>query len=141
MGGIATEYHEDLQKKLMQGINNETATNKISKRIKASPTDSEKETIGQKISEADIKEAIKLSKNSKAPGLDGMPYELYKLLQPKENKTKEQKESYHINKVLEIVFNDIEENDTYNERFTEGLMCLLYKKKDRREIENYQLSW
>jgi hypothetical protein len=39
-----------------------------------------------------------------------------------------------------MVYNDIKENGPKEEEFTKGIMSIVYKKKDNREIENYHLS-
>jgi len=36
------------------------------------------------------------------------------------------------------VYNEIENNDLHNDNFVLGTMTLLYKKKDRQQIENYR---
>lgn len=54
-------------------------------------------------------------------------------------KTSPDKPSFDVIRVLKNVYNDIEEHGTAaNTDFALGWMCLLYKKKDKREIENYR---
>ncbi|KAJ3914954.1 hypothetical protein F5877DRAFT_49475, partial [Lentinula edodes] len=53
--------------------------------------------------------ALKLSANQKAPGLDGICYEIWKIIHAKyKNATAYNKEAFNIVKVLQRVYNDIE---------------------------------
>jgi len=87
---------------------------------------------------AQVREAIKLSKNNTATGMDGCPYELWKTLsQHHIKKTKTNQKSFDVNHTLMRVIQDIQIHgidETTN--FALGWMCPIYKKKDPTEISN-----
>lgn len=81
MAKIAKEYHKNLQKKAM-------ITDKRRKAIK------------------EIKKVI--TKNGTSPGIDGIPYEFYKMIVEKYESEKDGDKNPDIIKILKIVINDIE---------------------------------
>jgi hypothetical protein len=97
-------------------------------------------SMGNRLSEQEVLEALKLSKNEISTGVNGLPYELWKVLNDKYViEAKAEKPTFNIIKVLTKVFNDIEEHGVVpTTNFAEGWMCPLYKKKDKRQIANYR---
>jgi exonuclease III len=143
MAQLARDYHHSL---LLKGLDTPPAerdgiiedvlakvdaTNKLS--------DRGNEYLTQKLSEHEVLNALKSSKNGTATGINGLPYELWKTLHNQfETDSKTNKPTFNIIKVLTKVYNDIEGHGVSpNTAFTMGWMCPLYKKKDRRKIENY----
>jgi hypothetical protein len=101
---------------------------------------SESASMGNRLSEQEVLEALKSSKNGTATGVNGLPYELWKILNNRhEIEAKTERPTFNIIKVFTRVFNDIEEYGVVpTTNFAEGWMCPLYKKKDKRQIANYR---
>ena len=97
-------------------------------------------SLNWNITQAQVKEALHLSKNGSATGVDGCPYELWKTLHLRYNAACQMnKTGFNITKVLTEVFNDIQIHDVDpNTPFALGWMCPIYKKKDPTEISNYR---
>jgi hypothetical protein len=96
--------------------------------------------LSNKLTREDIQEALKLSANGKAPGLNGFTYEFWKILDDRyRTAVSLEKEGFDIIKVLLLVFNDIETNGmVVGTAFSESWMCPLYKKNNRADIANYR---
>ena len=80
-----------------------------------------------------IREALFLAKNGSATGLDGCPYELWKIPNERsESAHKKERTGFNITETIAIVFQDIQEHGV-DERsnFATGWMCPIYKKKDK----------
>ena len=76
-----------------------------------------KHTLGERFTTKEIQKHIKLLKNNKAVGPDGIPNEFLKAGGPK------------LVKALEQLFNEIHEKETVPESWNDGLMTILYKGK------------
>ena len=80
MAQIAAEHHNDLQ--FMDcdpyATPSETIINEVLGNMRAKITEESKTTLAESISESDVRYAIRKSANDKAPGLDGIPIELWK---------------------------------------------------------------
>ena len=145
MAGLAKNYHEKLQHDNLEDNDEckfeekiETVLNKIHR--EQILTESEETKMNQEITKEQVKKALHLSKNSSVTGMDGCPYELWKLLEEHHNQaTQGNKSLFDITKALMEVFTDIQchgvDGDT---DFALGWMCPIYKKKDRTEISNYR---
>ncbi len=97
--------------------------------------------MGVGIKYEEVREAIKVAANGKAPGMDGIPVELWKqLVKMYDADVKKGKEGFDVVAVLRSVFNDIAEHGVQNGTdFTIGWIAPIYKLKgDRREIVNYR---
>lgn len=100
--------------------------------------------LEENTNEAEVSKAIKDSKKKTMPGIDRIPYEFYKFWMMKYEKYKDrednpkEKEVKSIAQILVKVYNEIENEDLYNDNFVLGTMNLLYKKKDKQHIENYR---
>ena len=131
MAGLAKNYHEKLQHDNLEDNDEREFKEKI-------------ETVLNKIHREQIltepEKALHLSKNGSATGMDGCPYELWKLLEEHHNQvTQENKSSFDITKALMEVFTDIQRHGVNGDTdFALGWMCPIYKKKDRTEISNYR---
>lgn len=110
-----------------------------------------KEDLDSTIGWWDVSNALKTCGCGRAPGIDGIPYELWKHLQAlyaieqKSNKQAKKKGKRTKDEALDIVgllmriFQDIQKHGlTPNSTFTEGWIIPLYKKNDKREITNYR---
>ncbi|KAJ3858832.1 hypothetical protein EV359DRAFT_3507, partial [Lentinula novae-zelandiae] len=95
--------------------------------------------MGKKLLLEDIDDALKLSANDKAPSLDGICDEIWKLLHAHyKNAWAHQKPAFIIVQTLIWVYNDIETHGmARNTRFSESWMCPLYLKNDQSQMANY----
>ena len=94
-----------------------------------SPTkiaDEDADRLGKEISLEEVRMWCKKAGMRKSPGPDGIPSKLYK---------------YFLNILAPIllgVFNEAIENGSLPDFMKEGIISLLYKKKDRKDIRNYR---
>lgn len=146
MTQIAKEHHDTLQdedkpwapERRDLTIENMCDTIDESNKLTAADADS----LGSRITRLDVITSLKASASAKAPGLDGLPYEIWETLhilyeQPRKNGRRGR--AFDIMKVLTSVFNDIEDHGVVDSAdFAEGWMCPIYKKKERTEIANYR---
>ena len=69
----------------------------------------------------EIDQALRKSTNRKTPGKDEIPYELYKM----RLETRKNEKTPNIAYILTQVYNSVETHGVLDERFAEGVMCLL----------------
>ena len=145
MGEIAVKHHEKLQARPIMDKERRDAIEKLEKIIEGRTIkETQKKDLASRTTRYEIEEAIKSAANGTSPGIDGIPYELYKELIKKEKKL--QKKEIDIIGILHNVVNEIEDkgveilttNNKEESEFTDGLMFLLFKKKERWKIENYR---
>ena len=137
MAEIATRYHENLQKQPEMNEDREQAISQMENILTRELKPNQKQMLAERITEKQIKEALKATSNGTTPGIDGIPYEFYKSWRVPENDD-ERKDNPDITKILWMVFNDIEEQGLQVPTFSDGIMYLLYKKKSKIKIENYR---
>jgi hypothetical protein len=144
MGEIAVEHHEKLQAKPEMTGERKRAIKKLGKIIQGKAiSEEQKEKLSTMTMREEVSEALKNTENGSSPGSDGIPYELYKELV--KEREKNDKNPDIIGLLLDVI-NDIEEKgiekmsteDKKESKFTDGLMFLLFKKKDKCKIENYR---
>ncbi|KAJ3002608.1 hypothetical protein NUW54_g5756 [Trametes sanguinea] len=86
--------------------------------------------------------ALKFSKSGTAPGLDGIPYELWKTLHARftENSRHEGRESFDVVKILHRALRDVQAHGVMpGACFAEGWMAPIYKEKgEKTKIANYR---
>lgn len=103
----------------------------------------QKGELAKLIKRCEVEGAIVEAPLGKAPGLDGIPAELWKMFL-KWEKSAEDPENARtypkISRIFQSVFNDIEKYGVIDPAdFTKGWICPIYKlKKDRREVVNYR---
>jgi hypothetical protein len=88
----------------------------------------------------DVTTALKLSNNGKAPGLDGLPYEFYKILDIlfRQNR-KSGKNMFDVIRFLTKLYTDFEQHGIIkSSHFNIGWLCPIFKKGDRAVISNYR---
>jgi len=148
---IARNHHSQLQSEPKMNKDQERAIDNILARVKNKLNKDEKKEISKDISYKEVREALKKAPNGKAPGPDGIPNEFWKMeLKWREKMKKEEKFKQGdmkndtakarpcIAALLTKVLTDIERFGAADEKFSEARMGLLYKKKDKREIQNYR---
>jgi len=155
MAEIARKYHEDL---LTEGLcpneaEREAAIEDVLAEVSGDAVlpDNAKAEMNKPIDADIVRLALKESANDTAPGINGIPYEFWKMLgapdktpplnenqEPNVNQPEKGTE-LNIFETLAKVYADIEKYGVHEDSaFAEGWMCPLYKKKDRREISNYR---
>ena len=145
MARLAKNYHENLQNDNLENNDEREFEEKIEAILnKIHPeqilTEPDLTKMNKEITEEQVRKALHLSKNGSATGMDGCPYELWKLIEEHHNQaTQRNKPCFDITKTLAEVFTDIQRHgvDEYTD-FALGWMCPIYKKKDRTEISNYR---
>ena len=144
MAEIGREHHEKL---LMEGLHpDKDERNRIITEVLniIQPDDKlnelSQETLGEPVNEEGVALVLRESTNGSLPGLNGITYEFYKMLQ--QIKWEDKKKKYKdldIVWTLTMVYRDIEEFGVDPKiSFIEGWMCPIYKKGDRSLIRNYQ---
>ena len=144
MAEMAAKYHHDLQfaNHIPYDPPNNQKLSDILRPIKTRLSNASKVKLSTQILEDDIRQAIKKSANDKAPGLDGIPIELWKSLddqyQSAQNNPGPNKKC-NIVWSLTQVFQDIEKHGMDpNARLNKGCVSPIYKKKDPEDIANYR---
>ena len=145
MTQIATNYHEKLQTAPEMTEERQEAINEMIDITDKVLYDNQKDMLSAKTTQGEIEDALAAAPNGTTPGIDGIPYEFYKSWKTPETEEEEKTEP-DIMKMLHIVYGDIEKNGLQSQQmggkrareFTDGVMYLLYKKKDKRKIENYR---
>jgi hypothetical protein len=115
MATLTRDFHENLQEEGLQLLDN---PNEYSQRLTnilreippnrklPEPAHSQ---MNWEVQEAHTTKAIQLSKNNSATGLDGCPYELWKVLKERHNiAIKNNKKSFNVIKTLIELFQDIQ---------------------------------
>jgi len=141
---IASEYHKDLQKPPKRKRNNTQKIENFLGIVTQTISNREAQMLEKDTNEIEIAKAIDDSKNGTVSGVNRIPYKFYKFWQKKYEQYRGSEDDPKVKKVKSIaqilmkVYNEIENDDLYNDNFVLGAMTLLYKKKDRQHIENYR---
>jgi ribonuclease HI/exonuclease III len=146
MARLAQEYHNNLQRDgLTDQGDQEEHERSLNEILSTIPENQQMQepmhtTMNQNATEAQVEEALRLSKNGSATGMDGCPYELWKSLHSRYQTARQMnKDGFNIIKVLTEVINDIQIHGVEpDSNFALGWMCPIYKKKDPSDISNYR---
>ncbi|KAF5331328.1 hypothetical protein D9611_011812 [Ephemerocybe angulata] len=145
MAGIATRHHDSLQQSGDEDRPEDDGL--IEARIDGALSVLKPRVVGnmanklsEPISKDEIRNALKQVPNRKAPGLDGLPVEIWKKLDLEFcEASKTGGEAFNVVGALTAVVNDIEVNGIEpGTGFADGWMCPIYKKKARTDISNYR---
>ncbi len=141
MAEIAKRHYDRLQTDdTLDGSERQIATVTALETCNVSLTTREKGALARKLTRLEVETALTTAAANKAPGLDGIPAELWKLYHTW-NKQGRRRESSTVDivAILTAVFNDIEEYGVASDTdFNAGWICPIYKKKDQRRIVNYR---
>ena len=146
MAQLARDYHDNLQQDgLTTPVNDEAHEQALNEVLNTIPGDQllQEPTytpLNWCATHAQVEEALKLSKNGSATGMDGCPYELWKALHSRYTAARQMnQDGFDVIKALTDVFNDIQTHGVDpGTNFALGWMCPLYKKKDPNDISNYR---
>ena len=142
MTQIAATYHDKIQ----SNDREQHATTNLQKLeatlncLKTKLSMESKQKLREQITEEEVRNAIRKTNNDKAPGLDGIPIELWKSMDDQfKNDKSNPKKKCDIVWCLTQVFTDIEKNGmSPAANFNEGCISPIYKKKDPDNIANYR---
>jgi exonuclease III len=149
MAEIARDYHEKLQQPEVarDATEREAHIAEIAGKVnkKLNDDDHDRAELDRPTSETDLRTSLKLSPHFSAPGVDGIPFELWKTLSNrydsglKEQATSGKDPPFNVVSVLTTLCNDIELHGVQTDTgFAESWMCPIYKKNDRSKIANYR---
>ncbi|KAI5836481.1 DNase I-like protein, partial [Schizophyllum commune Tattone D] len=142
MAELARNYHDDLQDDGLPDNIDEwvDAIDDVKTYVKRHISPEDKKTMAEYLSEDQVRAAVKASPINKAAGLDGIPSELWKVLDRKHASEKNKnKHTFDIIKCMVTVYNDIEKSGLLKgSKFAEGWMCPIYKKKAKDDVANYR---
>ncbi|KAJ8455816.1 hypothetical protein ONZ51_g12320 [Trametes cubensis] len=144
MAEIARKHYDDLQATDL--VDEDSDEYRLAIQEALQPADAKlsnrhKAQMAEKITRAEVVEAIKSSATSKSPGLDGLQSEVWKeYTKWYEADVRNGEAGIDVPKALAAVFNDVMQHGTDgNTSFAQGWICPVYKlKKDKREIVNYR---
>ena len=141
---IAGHYHDKLQqadRPIYDDPHCQTARMKVLGEIPPDQTFNGPEfPLHSLITNNQVTKVLLASKNGTTTGLDGIPYEIWKMLHSLHmNSIKLRRPSFNVIKCLRIVYNEIQTHRIDpTSHFSDRWMCPIYKKKDKTKIENYR---
>ena len=144
MAKLAKEYHDNLQQD-EAAINQDDLEIYLNRAFSMIPDSQKLENpngsrLDHLLTQGQTEQALLLTKNGSATGLDGCPYELWKALKKRYDETAQtNKPRFNVVKVLTEVLRDIQTHGVDPKSdFAMGWMCPIYKKKDPSDISNYR---
>ncbi|KAJ7044166.1 hypothetical protein C8F04DRAFT_905690, partial [Mycena alexandri] len=142
MATMACDYHDKIQnarERFPTGVREEKITAVLG-RITKTVTPEQADSLKKKLTLEDVRYALRQSANNRAPGLDGIIYEVWRILDQRYESFKAtDRPAFNVLGALLRVYNDIEGHGMVaGTRFSESWMCPLYKKNDRADIANYR---
>ncbi|KAL1740806.1 hypothetical protein HDZ31DRAFT_21630, partial [Schizophyllum fasciatum] len=145
MAELARNYHEDLQRDKPGECNAEEREQCIREALASIQDtrldDEQAAELDKAIQYDEVTLALQFSKNTSAPGIDGIPYEFWKTLHAQfEDDVRLQKtDAFNVARLLQAALLDIQRHGVCpGTQFTRGWMCPLYKKNEKTKIENYR---
>ena len=119
---IATTFYKDLWKK--RQVSKRTKDQMIAQ-ITRKISDTDKRRLDREETKEEMKKVVKMMKKGKATGIDGIPMEFY------------QKFDFAVDWLHEI-YGEMKTKRQMTETMRTSVIKLLFKKKDKRRIENYR---
>ncbi|KAJ7150052.1 hypothetical protein C8R43DRAFT_887503, partial [Mycena crocata] len=143
MANIARSYHNRIQ---TEGLDTppeerDPIIEKVLARTSRHATQVQVDDLKKQLTREDVIESLKRSADGKAPGENGIPYEVWKVIDSRYHTitTQHQKEAFDIIGTLQMVYNDIETHNVQaGTGFAKSWMAPLYKKNDPADIANYR---
>ena len=128
MAELGRNYHENLQKEGNLNVDNPVREEDFKEPLRAVKTEvaeSQQGALKAKVTREEVELALKVSKNEKAAGIDGVTYELWKSINETCIKASEEgKPTFDVLDLMTAAFNDIEANGVDKSTgFAEGWMC------------------
>lgn len=140
MAKIATDHHGSLQTAPPMTRERQVAIAGMRQlAYNAQMDERSAEKMEAPINRLEIRRAIRKVQTGRAPGHDGITYELYKkLLEIEDVKEEDDDQTPEITEILEKVFNKVASMKGAPAEYVKGIMFFLYKKGDKRLIKNYR---
>ncbi|TFY57613.1 hypothetical protein EVJ58_g6920 [Rhodofomes roseus] len=143
MADVVMTYHNNIQEVDPPGFTlakQQAAIQVVLQDIEVNIDYQEKQLLSANATKDDVKDALKKTKTGKAAGIDGIPYEFWTaFMGDADEEAQTDEDDFDIIKYLTMVFNDIETHGKLpDSRFADGWLCPIYKKGDKRKIENYR---
>ena len=148
---IARDHHSHLQSEPPMNDSRVRAIDEILAGLTKTLNDDEKKEISKDITYKEIVDILRTAPNGKATGPDRIPNEFWKeeikwrtkMKLDKKFKQGNMREDNSLVRpcvaaLMTKIISDIERFGANDERFSEARMGLLYKKKDKRDIQNYR---
>jgi len=141
---MVVEYCRELQKQLQREKRSKLKIDIFLQTITQFIEENNIQILERNTTTAEVKKAIRNSKNSITPEINRILYKFYKFWLRKYKDYKDRNNNPAVKKVKDItemlakVYNEIENKELYNNNFVLETMNLLYKKKNRQRIENYR---
>ncbi|KAJ7886592.1 hypothetical protein B0H14DRAFT_2338185 [Mycena olivaceomarginata] len=116
MAEMARNYHDSIQEKERPDeYGRIMATELVHEKCERRLSESEFNEMDKQLTCNDIEEALRLSNNGKAPGLDGIPYEFYKTLDILFRQTRgSEDESFNILGFLTKLYADVYRTNSWH---------------------------
>ncbi|KAJ7141072.1 hypothetical protein C8R44DRAFT_604515 [Mycena epipterygia] len=142
MASMARNYHNRIQSERTGTLPHirEEKIKTVLGRSTRKTTPAQNEALRARLTLEDVRQALRMSANYKAPGLDGVTYEVWKILDQRYESLKTTgRPAFDILGTMHRVYNDIEKYGMVKGTgFSKSWMCPLYKKNDKSEIANYR---
>ncbi|KAL1738688.1 Endonuclease/exonuclease/phosphatase, partial [Schizophyllum fasciatum] len=143
MAELARKYHQDLQKDEYEvdADRREQIIRETLDHIELKLTDETRDEMAGPPTRDQIRQALHFAKNGSAAGLDGIPYEMWKILDDRftEDARHKDRPVFDVVALLQAAFDDIYWHGVLpGSGFADGWMCPLYKKNERTKISNYR---
>ena len=145
MADMAKQYHMALQDERDPTGDAEQRERSIQTALRAvqmTISAEQAEAMGRDYTWDECETALKEGKTGSSPGLDGLPYELWKTLHERyeADSKKDVDCAFNVVELLTLVFNDIKRYGICEgSSFAEGWMSPIYKEKgERTKISNYR---
>ncbi|KAL1749169.1 Endonuclease/exonuclease/phosphatase, partial [Schizophyllum fasciatum] len=139
MARVARDYHEKLQQEEISGsASQDDAIEDVLQFVRRKISNENRQRMAEPITEDQVRQAIRSAPTDKGAGLDGLPAELWKALDRRQQ-VGEKDTRFDVVRTLTMVYNDIATHGMADgSRFAEGWMCPIYKKKAKEDIANYR---
>ncbi|TFY54647.1 hypothetical protein EVJ58_g8730 [Rhodofomes roseus] len=143
MAEAVMSYHNNIQDKDAPDFTfekQEAAMRDVLRDVKADMDWQDKQLLSANVTRDEVRDALKKAQSGKAAGIDGIPYEFWAaFMGGADDETQTNDDGFDSIKYLTLVFNDIEAHGTLPDtKFADGWLCPIYKKGDKRKIENYR---